>query len=403
MCYLVCRTPFRLLSFSNSDDNLLRNIELFDKLSLRFNGRILFIKDVIGSQEICCWTFYGNGSKIGEVCCTSIVYGTDKKHTKVGAVLACLSVVRRLRRITTCVSDWAVVLWLKTADRTSPRITTWTFPFSPSSSFCEEICQPFPLSHMLIPCRQLRPRTSPVTWIYHTEKVLFSTLWEHCAHKTSLETLCFACQIKLCFDNFVSVFRQICLSHAGWVPWGAYIRGDVERVAVRKPWQRARRRVDASDKGVSWGNGWLPQRRRCRGSTRSSRATKITKKQQQTNKQNYGTLYSSHSPNQSSVFVSNLVKGRGQDEEMLIAMKLGVFEMHRSFIDLFPLSVWFTASEHSTYEERVCLAGMGRGWMCGLKTVWMILTRYFVCQSIYFPQTLLFTAPSGVIDCNEVA
>jgi len=69
---------------SNSDDNLLKNIELFDKLSLRFNGRIVFIKDVIGSQEICCWSYYGHGQKIAEVCCTSIVYGTDKKHTKVG-------------------------------------------------------------------------------------------------------------------------------------------------------------------------------------------------------------------------------------------------------------------------------------------------------------------------------
>jgi len=68
---------------SNSDDNLLKNIELFDKLSLRFNGRIMFIKDVIGSQEICCWSYFGHGQKIAEVCCTSIVYGTDKKHTKV--------------------------------------------------------------------------------------------------------------------------------------------------------------------------------------------------------------------------------------------------------------------------------------------------------------------------------
>ncbi|XP_013420735.1 BTB/POZ domain-containing adapter for CUL3-mediated RhoA degradation protein 3 [Lingula anatina] len=68
---------------SHSDDNLLRNLELFDKLSLRFNGRVLFVKDVIGSNEICCWSFYGHGSKIAEVCCTSIVYGTDKKHTKV--------------------------------------------------------------------------------------------------------------------------------------------------------------------------------------------------------------------------------------------------------------------------------------------------------------------------------
>lgn len=66
-----------------SDDNLLKNIELFDKLSLRFSGRILFIKDVIGSNEICCWSFYGNGRKVAEVCCTSIVYATDKKHTKV--------------------------------------------------------------------------------------------------------------------------------------------------------------------------------------------------------------------------------------------------------------------------------------------------------------------------------
>lgn len=74
---------FILLYSSHSDDNLLRNIELFDKLSLRFNGRVRFVKDVIGSNEICCWSFYGHGSKIAEVCCTSIVYGTDKKHTKV--------------------------------------------------------------------------------------------------------------------------------------------------------------------------------------------------------------------------------------------------------------------------------------------------------------------------------
>lgn len=72
------------LSCSNSDDNMLKNIELFDKLSLRFNGRVLFIKDVIG-DEICCWSFYGQGRKIAEVCCTSIVYATEKKQTKVRA------------------------------------------------------------------------------------------------------------------------------------------------------------------------------------------------------------------------------------------------------------------------------------------------------------------------------
>ncbi|XP_063348756.1 BTB/POZ domain-containing adapter for CUL3-mediated RhoA degradation protein 2 isoform X2 [Pelmatolapia mariae] len=67
---------------SNSDDHLLKNIELFDRLSLSFNGRILFIKDVIG-DEICCWSFYGQGRKLAEVCCTSIVYATEKKQTKV--------------------------------------------------------------------------------------------------------------------------------------------------------------------------------------------------------------------------------------------------------------------------------------------------------------------------------
>ncbi len=72
-----------------SDDNILKNIELFDKLSLRFSNRVskdifgwfdvawgieccfcfqvLFIKDVIGSAEICCWSFYGHGKKITEV------------------------------------------------------------------------------------------------------------------------------------------------------------------------------------------------------------------------------------------------------------------------------------------------------------------------------------------------
>ncbi|XP_067882680.1 LOW QUALITY PROTEIN: BTB/POZ domain-containing adapter for CUL3-mediated RhoA degradation protein 1-like [Heterodontus francisci] len=67
---------------SNSDDNLLKNIELFDKLALRFNGRVVFAKDVLG-DEICCWSFYGKGRKVAEICCTSIVYATEKKQTKV--------------------------------------------------------------------------------------------------------------------------------------------------------------------------------------------------------------------------------------------------------------------------------------------------------------------------------
>ncbi|XP_013884406.1 BTB/POZ domain-containing adapter for CUL3-mediated RhoA degradation protein 3 [Austrofundulus limnaeus] len=80
---LLCNRSNNKYSYtSNSDDNMLKNIELFDKLSLRFNGRVLFIKDVIG-DEICCWSFYGQGRKIAEVCCTSIVYATEKKQTKV--------------------------------------------------------------------------------------------------------------------------------------------------------------------------------------------------------------------------------------------------------------------------------------------------------------------------------
>lgn len=67
----------------NSDDNLLKNIELFDKLSVRFGGRVKFMKDIVGRGEICCWAFYGHSKKIAEVCCESIVYATDRKHTKI--------------------------------------------------------------------------------------------------------------------------------------------------------------------------------------------------------------------------------------------------------------------------------------------------------------------------------
>uniref|UniRef100_A0A2I3T2V3 BTB/POZ domain-containing protein KCTD7 n=1 Tax=Pan troglodytes TaxID=9598 RepID=A0A2I3T2V3_PANTR len=50
---------------SNSDDNM-----------------VLFIKNFIG-DEIYCWSFYGQGLKIAEVCCTSVIYATEKKQTKV--------------------------------------------------------------------------------------------------------------------------------------------------------------------------------------------------------------------------------------------------------------------------------------------------------------------------------
>jgi len=41
------------------------------------------MKDIVGRGEICCWAFYGDGKKITEVCCESIVYATDRKHTKI--------------------------------------------------------------------------------------------------------------------------------------------------------------------------------------------------------------------------------------------------------------------------------------------------------------------------------
>ena len=80
---MIMLNMFYFLPCSTSDDNLLKNIELFDRLSLRFSGRILFLKDVVGSNEICLWAYYGHGEKKAEVCCTAIVYATDRKHTKV--------------------------------------------------------------------------------------------------------------------------------------------------------------------------------------------------------------------------------------------------------------------------------------------------------------------------------
>lgn len=67
----------------SSDDNLLKNLELFDKLCLRFSTRVLFVKQVMTGNEICCWSFYGQGKRVAEVSTSSIVYATDKKHTKV--------------------------------------------------------------------------------------------------------------------------------------------------------------------------------------------------------------------------------------------------------------------------------------------------------------------------------
>lgn len=71
-------------SYTNtSDDNLLKNIELFERMAIKFKNRIMFIKDTTSNEEICCWYFHGGGKKLAEVCCTSIVYTTEKKQTKV--------------------------------------------------------------------------------------------------------------------------------------------------------------------------------------------------------------------------------------------------------------------------------------------------------------------------------
>ena len=82
-CAYMVHCCYTFPTSRNSDDNLLKNIELFDKLSVRFSSRIKFMKDIVGRGEICCWAFYGQGRKVAEVCCESIVYATDRKHTKI--------------------------------------------------------------------------------------------------------------------------------------------------------------------------------------------------------------------------------------------------------------------------------------------------------------------------------
>ena len=81
---LLCNRHNNKYSYTpNSDDNFLRNIELFDRLALNFHHRIQFVKDPACANEICCWLFYGDGSKRAEICCSFIVYGQDKKNTKI--------------------------------------------------------------------------------------------------------------------------------------------------------------------------------------------------------------------------------------------------------------------------------------------------------------------------------
>ncbi|TKR68527.1 hypothetical protein L596_024497 [Steinernema carpocapsae] len=67
-----------------SDDNLMKNLELFDRLVIKFSERALFVKDTgADSPEICQWTFYENGVNKAEISCCSIVYAPEKKTIKV--------------------------------------------------------------------------------------------------------------------------------------------------------------------------------------------------------------------------------------------------------------------------------------------------------------------------------
>lgn len=51
------------------------------------------------SSEVCQWKFFGKGAKRAEVCCTSIVYATDKKQTKVTGNRISIYLCSRLRLI----------------------------------------------------------------------------------------------------------------------------------------------------------------------------------------------------------------------------------------------------------------------------------------------------------------
>uniref|UniRef100_A0A1I8AF14 BTB domain-containing protein n=1 Tax=Steinernema glaseri TaxID=37863 RepID=A0A1I8AF14_9BILA len=67
-----------------SDDNLMKNLELFDRLVVKFSERALFVKDTgADSPEICQWTFYESGVNKAEISCCSIVYAPEKKTIKV--------------------------------------------------------------------------------------------------------------------------------------------------------------------------------------------------------------------------------------------------------------------------------------------------------------------------------
>uniref|UniRef100_A0A8C7KE25 Potassium channel tetramerization domain containing 10 n=1 Tax=Oncorhynchus kisutch TaxID=8019 RepID=A0A8C7KE25_ONCKI len=76
---LFCKLP---LVTSSKEDHRLIATSNKPTVKLLHNKSTVLNKDVIG-DEICCWSLYGQCRKIAEVCCTSIVYATEKKQTKV--------------------------------------------------------------------------------------------------------------------------------------------------------------------------------------------------------------------------------------------------------------------------------------------------------------------------------
>lgn len=72
--------------YSNSHDNLLRNIECLEKYALMFPATVLFVKDVRDKSEqneICEWSYYCRGHRLKSIDCIAIHYSSEKRLIKV--------------------------------------------------------------------------------------------------------------------------------------------------------------------------------------------------------------------------------------------------------------------------------------------------------------------------------
>lgn len=68
---------------SNSNDMLLKHIDMFDKLTKQYHRRIIFAKDTVVSDDICSWHFYDNGKKSAAINCATIIYAMEKKQLRI--------------------------------------------------------------------------------------------------------------------------------------------------------------------------------------------------------------------------------------------------------------------------------------------------------------------------------